>query len=155
MDIAQLLDPNLIKFEIESDDKWGAITELAELLFKNNRIESQEKLLEAVRRREAEVSTGVGFGIAIPHGISDTVIQPAIVFGRSRTGIDYNSIDQKPVNLIFLFAIPKSNYSQDYLRTLAKLARLLVHQSVLDKLYNASSFDEILDIFQDKETPLS
>ena len=151
MEIAQLLDRNLIKFEIESTEKWGAIGELIDLLVAENRVESQAKMLEAVRQREAEVSTGVGFGIAIPHGISDTVLQPSIVFGRSAQGIEYDSIDQKPVNLIFLLAIPKTRHDQDYLRTLAGLARMLVHKPVIEKLYNASTFEDVLEVFQSEK----
>lgn len=148
MEIAQLLDRNLIKFEIESQDKWGAIGELVDLLFVNKRVESHSLMMEAIQQREAEVSTGVGFGIAIPHGISDTVIQPSIAFGRSMKGIEYDSIDQKPVNLLFLLAIPKTKHDQDYLRTLANLARLLVHKPVIEMLYQAFTFEDVLKVFQ-------
>ncbi len=151
MEIAQLLDSKLVKFELESKDKWGAIGELIDLLAAENRVESRSKMLEAVKQREAEVSTGVGFGIAIPHGISDTVLRPSIVFGRSLKGIEYDSIDRKPVNLVFLLAIPKTKHDQDYLRTLAGLARLLVHKSVLEKLYNASTFEDVLEVFQSEK----
>jgi len=151
MEIAQLLDPKLVRFEMESQEKWGAINELIDLLAAEKRVESRSKMLEAVRQREAEVSTGVGFGIAIPHGISDTVIQPSIAFGRSLKGIEYDSIDQKPVTLIFLLAIPKTKYDQDYLRTLAGLARMLVHKPVIEKLFTASTFEDVLEVFQSEK----
>ena len=66
-------------------------------------------------------------------------------------GIEYDSIDQKPVTLIFLLAIPKTKYDQDYLRTLAGLARMLVHKPVIEKLFTASTFEDVLEVFQSEK----
>ena len=143
MEISELLNRNLINLNTQSTTKWETILELSTLLFQHNKIESIEPFIEAVKRREAEVSTGVGFGIAIPHGISETVIEPAIAFARSEKGVVYDSIDKKPVNLIFLFAINKSFNNNEYLKTLANLARLLVHEDVKEGLLKASCFEEI------------
>jgi PTS system nitrogen regulatory IIA component len=143
MEISELLDRNLINLNTQSTSKWEAILELSNLLFQQNKIESVEPFIEAVKRREAEVSTGVGYGIAIPHGISEVVLEPAIAFIRSEQGITYDSIDKKPVKLMFLFAINKSFVNNDYLKTLANLARLLVHKEVKDALMCASCFEDV------------
>ena len=145
MDITELLHPGLVKFNIKANEKWPAIRELSELLHTQNIIESIEVFLEAVKEREEQVSTGVGSGIAIPHAISVTVNSPAIVFGRSDNGIKYDSIDNEPIYLVFLFAIPNLFHNKDYLLTLANLARLLVHDSVRTKLRKANKFKEVTE----------
>lgn len=152
MQISDLLDRKLISLELKSTTKWEAISELTEILFINKRIATKELFLKAVKKREEQVSTGVGLGIAIPHGISDSVILPSIAFGRSERGVKYDSIDQNPVNLLFLLAIPETYGTNQYMRTLANLARLLVHDSIKKSLLRAASPEEILEILNSKST---
>ena len=145
MYVEELLDSKLFQPNIRAQKKWEAITELAEFLLRENIIDSLDIFINDVRAREKQVSTGVGSGIAIPHAISKSVKKPAIVFGRSVLGIDYDSIDSQPVDLVFLFAIPDTYDNKDYLRTLASIARLLVHEGVREKLRKASSFKAVQD----------
>lgn len=143
MNIENLLDPKLFQPKMHSRKKWEAIAELAEFLVNEGRITSLNDFISDVQAREKLVSTGVGSGIAIPHAISKSVIKPAIVFGRSAEGIDYDSIDHQPVNLVFLFAIPATYSDKEYLRTLAGVARLLVHEEIRKKLREASDFEAV------------
>ena len=149
MNITELLDQNLISLEMQAIEKWDAIRELSNLLIIENRIASLEDFMRDVEAREAQVSTGVGGGIAIPHAISKSVIIPSIVFGRSEKGIAYGAIDNLPVHLVFLFAIPKSYQDKEYLRTLACMARFLVHDDVREKLSKAVSFEDISSALSD------
>jgi len=149
LNITELLDQKLIKLEIQALEKWDAIRELSHLLIIEKRIASLEDFIRDVEAREAQVSTGVGGGIAIPHAISESVIVPSIVFGRSEKGIAYGAIDDLPVHLVFLFAIPKSYQNKEYLRTLAYMARFLVHDDVREELSKALSFKEVLSALSD------
>ena len=145
MQVTDLLDQKLIRMNIGSREKWGAVSELADLLFKDDRISSLDLFMDAVKAREEQVCTGIGAGIAIPHAISVAVKISSIVFGRSQNGIDYGSIDGGLVHLVFLFAIPKSYTDKEYLRTLSSLARLLVHDSVIENLNKAKTLEDVID----------
>jgi len=151
MRIAELFDPDCMTMDLQATDKWGAIAELAALLVPGGRISSLEQYLQAVREREAQVSTGVGMGIGIPHGKSDAVLLPTIAFGRSWPGIAWDSIDEQPVYLLFLLAVPASYGDREYMQTLAKLARLLVHETFRQKLMAARTKPEILSAIQESE----
>jgi arginyl-tRNA synthetase len=111
---------------LKSSDKWGAIEELVEQLVSLDKIkpEDKEAILEAVRARERTMSTGIGFGIAIPHASSDRVKNPVTAFGRSSQGIDFESLDNSPVRFVILFIVPKDQF-QSQLGTLAEIARFL------------------------------
>ena len=143
MEIIELIDSKLMNLDLKSNTKWEVVRELTDLLIQEERIDSVEQFIEDVKKREEQVSTGVGFGIAIPHGISTAVKIPSIVFGRSEKGIDYESIDGRPVHLLFLFAIPDSFKEKDYLRALSSMARLLVHDSIRKNLLSAKSFKDV------------
>jgi fructose-specific phosphotransferase system IIA component len=148
MKITELLDERLNNLDLRARSKWGVIQELSEMLLNGKRICSLNKFILAVRAREKQVTTGIGSGIAIPHAISNSVITPSIAFGRSRSGIDYQSVDNVPVKLVFLFAIPDTCDDKDYLRALANLARMLVHAKTIENLLTAVSPKKVIDAFQ-------
>ena len=91
------------------------------------------------------MSTGVGFGIGIPHGKSSSVLTPPIAFGRSNEGIEFDAIDGQPVRLVFLLAIPDTVDDKEYLNTLAKLARLIVHEDFRQKLLGAETLEVVFN----------
>lgn len=152
MKIVELFYPSCMTMNLRASNKWDAIAELAGLLFDNGRLSSLQEYLAAVYEREKQVSTGVGMGIAIPHGKSSAVLLPSVAFGRSRSGIDFDAIDGNRVYLVFLLAIPASFSDREYLQTLARLARLLVHESFQTKLLSATSPEEILQVIGESES---
>jgi mannitol/fructose-specific phosphotransferase system IIA component (Ntr-type) len=95
------------------------------------------------------MSTGIGFGIAIPHASSNCVNEVVAAFGRSSTGIEFDSLDNSPVRFIVLFVVPKDQF-QVHLRTLAAIAKFLNDKSVREQLAKAESSGEILNIFDNK-----
>ena len=95
------------------------------------------------------MSTGIGFGIAIPHASSDRVNDVIAAFGRSSQGIEFDALDNAPVKFVVLFIVPKSQF-QTHLRTLASIAKFLNDRSVRESLASAKSADEILAIFQER-----
>ena len=134
--------------DLSAVDKWGAIAELAGLLDSAGRLSSLPGFLSAVREREAQVSTGVGMGVGIPHGKSPAVFAPSIAFGRSHHGVDFAAIDGEPAYLIFLLALPDSLGNREYMRALADLARLLVHETFREGLLTATTVEEVMAVLQ-------
>jgi nitrogen PTS system EIIA component len=148
MDIGKLLTPNRISFQLKGRTKEEAIEELIEILYKDGTIKNKEDFKIAVMKREEEFSTGIGHGIGIPHGKSEAVNEASIAFGISQDGIDFDSMDGQPVNLLFLIAVP--NKSDDvHLKILSYISRRLMHDDVREKLIKAKTYDQILEAFQE------
>lgn len=143
--IETLIDINLIDLSLNSRTKDGVFHELALLLNRNDRISDYTHFIEDVYERENLGTTGFGYGIAIPHAKSPHVKRPSLCFGRSDKGIAYDSIDGKPVYLVFLIAMPETD-SKEHLMILAWLSRNLMHESFRNQLINAKSPDEIIEI---------
>ena len=95
------------------------------------------------------MSTGIGFGIAIPHCSSDRLEEVVAAFGRSSKGIEFDALDNAPVKFVVLFIVPKNQF-QTHLRTLASIAKFLNDRSVRESLASAKSADEILAIFRER-----
>ena len=150
MTLGNLLTVNQIVPEMKATERWSAIVELIDVLVGLGRIkaEDREVVLSALRAREETMSTGIGFGIAIPHASSDRVSEVVAAFGRSTTGIEFDSLDNAPVKFIVLFIVPKDQF-QTHLRTLAAIAKFLNDRGVRDRLGTAKDAAEILAIFQD------
>lgn len=148
MTLGNLLSLDQIIPEMQATERWSAIVELVELLVAKGQIRAEDRdvVLGALRAREETMSTGIGFGIAIPHASSDRVDQVVAAFGRSSKGIEFDSLDNLPVRFIVLFVVPKDQF-QTHLRTLAAIAKFLNDRTVRDRLGTAESAPEILSIF--------
>jgi mannitol/fructose-specific phosphotransferase system IIA component (Ntr-type) len=151
MSLATLLSAEQIIPEMQATERWPAIVELIDLLVKLGRIkpEDRESILAALKQREETMSTGIGFGIAIPHASSDRIDQVVASFGRSSKGIEFDALDNAPVKFVVLFVVPKNQF-QTHLRTLASIAKFLNDRATREALANAQSADEILAIFRDR-----
>ena len=151
MTLGSLLSVDQIIPEMKSTERWTAIVELIDLLVQKGHIQSNDRdsVLAALRQREETMSTGIGFGIAIPHASSNCVTQVVAAFGRSSTGIEFDSLDNSPVRFIVLFIVPKDQF-QVHLRTLAAIAKFLNDKTVRERLGRAESSEEILSIFDNK-----
>ncbi|MBP7495866.1 MAG: PTS sugar transporter subunit IIA [Spirochaetales bacterium] len=143
--IVDILDPKCIKLEMESTKKKDAIAELLNLLLNAGKIEASqaESLLKELLDREKVSSTGIGFGVAIPHKIVEKFDQTVMAFGRKKGGISFDAIDGKPVSLVFLVLGPGGN-NTDHLKLLSKLARILQEPSFREALRNAETPGQIL-----------
>ncbi|MFD1414364.1 PTS sugar transporter subunit IIA [Oceanobacillus jeddahense] len=145
MGIENLMSDELICLDLQATDKKSAINELADLFEAEQRLKNKKKYIKAVMKREAESTTGIGMGVAIPHGKSKGVTEPSLAFGRCQSGIDYDSLDGNPVHLMFLIAVPE-NSNDEHLKILSQLSRKLMHEEVREKLLNAQTTDEIYNI---------
>ncbi|SES86120.1 PTS sugar transporter subunit IIA [Anaerobranca gottschalkii] len=147
MELNKLLKENLIKMDLNSKTKDEVLEELVELLIQGGVVEDKGKFLEVLKERERITTTGIGMGIAIPHGKDSTVLTPAVAFGKSELGIDYDSLDGEPAKLFFLIAVPEGG-NNEHLAILSKLSRKLIHEEVRMKLFAAKTYQEILKAFE-------
>ncbi|MBU3114024.1 PTS sugar transporter subunit IIA [Clostridium lacusfryxellense] len=147
MNITELLNVNLIKLELTSKTKEDVIIEMAKMLDEDGKLLDIDKYIKAVMDREKEFSTGIGMGIAIPHGKSSGVKEPALLFGRSTAGIDYKSMDDELSHLFFLIAVPEES-SNEHLKILSQISRKLMHKELRDSLMQANSPEEIITLLQ-------
>jgi mannitol/fructose-specific phosphotransferase system IIA component (Ntr-type) len=151
MSLASLLSSEQIIPEMQATERWPAIVELIDLLVGLEKIKagSRDSILAALKQREETMSTGIGFGIAIPHASSDDVTEVVAAFGRSAQGIEFDALDNAPVKFVVLFIVPKNQF-QTHLRTLAAIAKFLNDRSVRESLATATSQEEILSIFRER-----
>lgn len=148
MTLGELLSKDQIIPQLRATDRWSAISELVDCLQNCGKIAEADRdvVLAALRQREETMSTGIGFGIAIPHASSDRVTEVVAAFGRAPSGIDFDSLDNAPVRFIVLFVVPRDQF-QSHLRTLAAIAKLLNDRTVREALSQAPDADAILKIF--------
>jgi len=129
MNLGDILTPAQIVPEMRASNRWEAIDELIEVLVATGRLkpEHREAVTAVVRKREGSMSTGIGFGIGIPHASTDLIYDVTGALGRSRKGVEFEAIDNQPVSLVMLFLVPQGQF-QKHLHTLAEIAKLL-HRS--------------------------
>jgi mannitol/fructose-specific phosphotransferase system IIA component (Ntr-type) len=151
MKLAKLLSADQIILDMKAVEHWPAITELVDHLVSAERLprSQREEILAALKAREEQVSTGIGSGVAIPHAFSDTLEEVVAVFGRSKSGIDFEALDNAPVHFLILFIVPRKDYHL-HLRTLAAIAKMFTNCEVRRKLGLAETRDEILAILDCK-----
>jgi mannitol/fructose-specific phosphotransferase system IIA component (Ntr-type) len=150
MALADILSADQIIPEMRATERWPAIVELIDLLVSQNKIKAPDRdsILASLKQREETMSTGIGFGIAIPHCSSDRLGEVVAAFGRSSGGIEFDALDNAPVKFVVLFIVPKNQF-QTHLRTLASIAKFLNDRSVRENLAKAGSADDILAIFRE------
>jgi PTS system fructose-specific IIC component len=151
MKISPHLKPEQILLQIKSNKKEDIIKELVALIKDSTEIKNFEEFQKDVFKREEIGSTGIGNGIAIPHARSEAVKEFIIVFGRSDAGIDFDAVDNKPVNLFFLMGTPKEKNINGYLKILAHLSRLLTKKALREALVKAATAEEIIKEFEKAE----
>ncbi len=154
MRITEILTADTISMDVRSNNKDTVIRELSEGLYKAERITDIDKFEAAIHKREAQSTTGVGDGVAIPHAQTPEVTRPAIMFGRSKEGIDYDSMDGQPAYLFFMIAAPEGQ-ATTHLDALAKLSTILMNGEAREKLMAANSEEEIIQTidFYDESEP--
>lgn len=150
MRITDLLSEKAIELNVKAKDKNDIINKMAELMLKTGRITDVNEYKELVFKREEEGSTGVGEGIAIPHGKGNCVTEPGLVAMVVPEGVEYNALDGKPVNLLFMIAAPDTN-SNVHLDVLSRLSTILMDADFKNKLISAKSKKEFLEIINETE----
>ncbi len=154
MKITELLDRRSISLYGAPSSKKEALDQMVALMVKSGKIRDEKAYREEVYHREEEGTTGIGEGIAIPHGKCDAVIRPGLAAMVVKNGVDFDSLDGEPVHLIFLIAAPNTK-DNVHLDVLSKLSMLLMDEKFVEDLKNAADVDEFLDVIDkaDQEKP--
>ncbi|PDZ42414.1 PTS fructose transporter subunit IIABC [Bacillus wiedmannii] len=150
MKITELLKRDTVIMNLTASNKEAVIDELVEKLDGANRLNSKAEFKEAILKRESQSTTGIGEGIAIPHAKTKAVKQPAICFGRSVSGINYESLDGQPAHLFFMIAASEGA-NNTHLETLSRLSTLLMDEGFRKQLLEAKDEEELLRLFDEKE----
>ena len=153
MFLGSLMEERLINCELVAKTKDGIIEEMANLFIPSGIVTDKEDFCSAIKRREEIESTAIGGGVAIPHGRSDSVTRLKVAFGRSKRGVNFNAMDRKPVNIIFMIAAPL-NARKEYLQAVAKIARLLKSRVMREALLSAETPGNIMKVISDFDNML-
>lgn len=144
MKLSELLQENSIIPDLRAKDKKGVLEELAGVMILREPSMDKESLVKVLLERERLGSTGIGDGVAIPHGKFHGIEQPFLSFGRSPKGLDFESMDGEPVHLFFLLVAPE-NSASIHLKALARIAKLLKNSSFRKVLMEAQTRKEIYE----------
>ena len=150
MTIYQLLSPKNILLELEVEYKFDAINALVDTFVDVIENELLEEIREAIISREKIMSTGIGQGLAIPHGKTDAITQNYAAFARLKKPIEFNSIDSKPVQLIFLMVSPYSD-QRSHIRLLSRVSTLMNYDEFRSNLLNVPNHEDLIELFKQKE----
>ncbi|MFL2078580.1 PTS fructose transporter subunit IIABC [Marinilactibacillus psychrotolerans] len=150
MQINDLLRKDLMILDLQATEKEAAIDEMIERLSEKNVISDKETYKEGIMQREAQTSTGLGDGVAMPHSKNKAVKEPAVLFAKSSKGVDYESLDGQPTHYLFMIAAPEGG-NDLHLQVLASLSRKLVNPEVLEQLDQASTPEDVQAIFAESE----
>ena len=151
MKISDILKKEHIIKELDSRDKKNVLDELSSFLENEGEITSKENLLAALIEREKLGSTGIGENVAIPHAKISEIDKIITVFGRSKNGVEFESLDQKTVNFIFLVIAPENSTSQ-HLKALARISRLFKNPSLRESVLRTNEADQIYSILVDEDS---
>jgi len=149
--IGDLLQDDLVIEEIKATDKIGVIREFAGILQATGRVTDAEALVRVLLERESLGSTGIGDGVAIPHGKLSFISNMVVAFGRSSRGVDFQSLDAKPVYLFFLLVTP-DNKPGEHLKALARISRILKNPVLRENLKRTSDRQELKRLIYEEDS---
>lgn len=147
MNISALMDEKSISFDVSLKDKESVFDYLIQQLYETGVIDSKIRFKEAVMYRETLSETGLGDGIAIPHGKTTAVKKAGIAFVRLKSPIEWPSLDDKPIQYVFLLAIPEGSENQEHIKMISELARSLIKDDVIEAIKNADNAQRLLETF--------
>jgi Ca2+-transporting ATPase len=151
MRISELVDKSLVNAHLRSNSREGVLREIVDALYRHNRIKDKNRVLLALTEREKKGSTGIGSALAIPHARIDDLKEVVLFVGLSRRGIDFSSVDGKPVHLVVLFLTPVTE-SATHLKILSKLAAVARDRALITELTNARTDEELYNAFKQADS---
>jgi PTS system fructose-specific IIC component len=144
MKLHNLLRPDLVILDLQSNGVENTLRDMVQNLAEQGLVKDERPVLEALLKREADQSTGIGGGVAIPHAVYPELDSTIIELAFSKKGIDFLSLDEKPVHTVFLLLSPPAS-SGTHIKLLARIARLMRQPDILSELLSASSAEEVID----------
>jgi mannitol/fructose-specific phosphotransferase system IIA component (Ntr-type) len=153
MDLGDILSKQQIVTDLRAANRWDAIDELIDNLVATAKIKAGDRdaVAAVVKKRESSMSTGIGFGIGIPHASTDLISEVVGALGRSNKGVNFDALDNQPVHLVMLFLVPQGQF-QKHLHTLANIAKLLHKAEFRQALEQAPDADTMLRIIREQGT---
>ena len=150
MNLGDILSPAQIVSEMLAANRWEAIDELINNLVHTGKIkpDNRDQIAAVVKKRETSMSTGIGFGIGIPHASTDLIYEVVGAFGRSKKGVNFDALDNQPVKLVMLFLVPQGQF-QKHLHTLANIAKLLHKADFREALEKSPDADAMLAVIRE------
>lgn len=145
MQITEVMRPSCINLNLQGTTKDEIIREMSEMLYQEKILTSKEAFIRDVYERESEGPTGVGDGIAIPHGKSDAVIVTSVAVGRAVNEIEWESLDEQPVRVFVMFAVNSADKSE-LVGLLAQVAVALCDEEVVERLFLTDSVPEVIEL---------
>jgi mannitol/fructose-specific phosphotransferase system IIA component (Ntr-type) len=149
MQLTTLISPDVIRVPLRSEDRLGVIRELVELLGEQGMVSDVERAIETVWAREQERTTGIGEGLAVPHGRCDCIDRLVLAIGRPATPIDFQSFDHKPVRMVVLVLSPPDD-TASHIQVLGGISRMLSDRMVREAAYTAETAETLTDVLQGK-----
>lgn len=150
MILTQILEPSCVKVPLEGRTKEAVITELVDLLDARGLLTDKAVVLDAVLMREQTRSTGIGSGIAIPHGKCKGVKELVMAIGTTNEPVDFESIDGKPVKIVVLLVSP-TDRTGPHIQALARISRLMLDEKFKEKLEKAKTSEELYELVSERE----
>jgi nitrogen PTS system EIIA component len=148
-EILRYFDPALFCPSLTAANKRAALEEMIQVVAAGKGVRDPVLLLDMLERRESLGSTGIGKGVAIPHGRSLAVVRLKVLFARSEKGIEFEAVDGKPVRLFFLIVAPPQDKRNEYLPLLGKIAELVKEKKVRDRLLKVTDFEQLCAVLND------
>lgn len=146
LDIRSIVNEDLIDLDLRVKTKIEAIQALIHMLFKNGCITDEDNFLKDVLYREGEGVTGLGGGVAIPHGKSVSVTKTSITIGRTKKPIEWETLDGNPVTLIILFAVKQADSAKLHIKLLQRVAILLSDDEMIQRFQSIATKEELIDL---------
>lgn len=154
MTLGDILEEEQIAADLKAQDRWEAIDELVDQLVDSGKVNESDRqsIIDVVRKRESSMSTGIGYGIGIPHASSDLIYDVVGAFGRSQKGVNFEAIDNQPVQLVMLILVPQGQF-QKHLHTLANIAKQLHNKDFRQALLDAKNGAEMMEVIRTQSLP--
>ncbi|MDD2707914.1 MAG: PTS sugar transporter subunit IIA [Verrucomicrobiae bacterium] len=153
MKLSEITDPNLIIMDLKGVERWSVIEEMVDWLVQQKCMDqsNRESVVQKVKKREKDMSTGIGFGVAIPHADTDAISKVTAVIARSSKGVNFDSLDAQPVKLVVLFLVPLGQYPL-HLRTLAIISRTLQDRLFREHADGVKTAEEFYQLIVKRES---
>lgn len=151
MRITDILSPSCVKVPVESAEKRAILDELVDLLAANGLCPDSEAVKRAVWERESVRSTGIGMGLAIPHGKSTSVNGLVLAIGKPKTPVEFGSLDRKPVELVILL-VSHPDRKDDHIQALGRISKIMTSPEFRARAYSATSAAELFGLFREAES---
>ncbi len=151
MDIAAVLTKDCIDLEMDAHNKDEVFDAMSNMLLRAGKLSSKEEFLKDVYFRESKGSTGIGEGIAIPHGKSGSVLKTSLAMARTKEPIDWESLDDKPVRFIIMFAVRDADKTTVHVKMLGEVAGKLADDGLTERLLTSNDPQEVISFFSHEQ----